>query len=178
MLSGHAALLASVKRNGVALTADPETAMLGYVLVAGCVRNTPGVDVVSVAVMFDAVVVPRLVSVTFNVAPSPTLIAPLPLPGLSAATTTVSVRKAAPTRPAAFRASHPMTMPAPESRSTPAASMSMALDVMAIRIWLLVSAGFADLIKAAIAAACGAAADVPKKGVGKPPTPVTATPSA
>src|SRR5262244_896503 len=38
--------------------------------------------------------------------------------------------------------------------------------------------GRADNTSAAIAAACGAAADVPKNVVGKPPDPVTETPSA
>src|SRR5947199_5275706 len=71
-----------------------------------------------------------------------------------------------------------MTMPAPESRSTPGRSMSIALVSSAARICAAVNAGFADLISAAIAAACGAAADVPKNGLGNPPTPDTDTPSA
>src|SRR5262245_7143421 len=71
-----------------------------------------------------------------------------------------------------------MMMPAPESRSTPAASMSMAVLVRAVRILEADSAGLAALINAAIAAACGAAAEVPKNGEAKKPTPVTETPSA
>src|SRR5215510_9801129 len=69
-------------------------------------------------------------------------------------------------------------MPAPESRSTPGPSMSIALLVSAARICSGVKDGFADLSKPAIAAACGAAAEVPKNGLGNPPTPVTETPSA
>src|SRR5215475_14720202 len=69
-------------------------------------------------------------------------------------------------------------MPAPESRSTPGASMSIALTVNAMRICAGVKDGFADLSKPAIAAACGAAAEVPKNGLGNPPTPVMETPSA
>ena len=41
-----------------------------------------------------------------------------------------------------------------------------------------VKPGFCDLKSAMIAAAFGAAADVPKNVVGKPPAPDTATPSA
>ena len=55
-------------------------------------------------------------------------------------------------------------MPYPESRSTPAARMSSAVCVMAVRIWALVYPGLTDLISAATAAAWGAAADVPKNG--------------
>src|ERR1044072_9494648 len=69
-------------------------------------------------------------------------------------------------------------MPAPESRSTPAASMSMAVEISAVRICAGVKAGFADLTSAAIAPAWGAAAEVPKNGLGNPPTPVTDVPSA
>ena len=68
-------------------------------------------------------------------------------------------------------------MPLPVSRSMPTASMSIALLVSAVLIWAGVSAGLADLIKPAIAAAVGAAHDVPKNGLPKPPTPVTELPS-
>src|SRR5215475_10118164 len=71
-----------------------------------------------------------------------------------------------------------LRMPAPESRSTPGPSMSIAVLVSAVRICAGVRDGLADLTNPAIAAACGAAAEVPKKGLGNPPTPVTATPSA
>src|SRR5438067_2405276 len=71
-----------------------------------------------------------------------------------------------------------MMMPAPESRSTPGLSMSIALVSSAVRTCAVVNDGLADLIRAAIAAACGAAADVPKNGLGKLPTPVIDTPSA
>ena len=56
--------------------------------------------------------------------------------------------------------------------------MSIAVLTRVVRICAGVSRGFADLTRAAIAPACGAAADVPKNGFEKPPTPVTATPSA
>src|SRR5581483_52955 len=71
-----------------------------------------------------------------------------------------------------------ITMPAPELRSTPAAWMSTTLLRSAARICIAVADGFFDFIRAAIAAACGAAADVPKNGEPNPPTPVTDTPSA
>jgi len=44
----------------------------------------------------------------------------------------------------------------------PPASMSMAEFLSAVVIWPFVAAGFADLMSAAIAAAVGAAADVPQ----------------
>jgi hypothetical protein len=46
-----------------------------------------------------------------------------------------------------------MTIPAPESRSTPAVSMSMAVEVKVVRIWAFVGAGNPDFNKAAIAPA-------------------------
>src|SRR5258708_491464 len=56
--------------------------------------------------------------------------------------------------------------------------MSSAVLVRIERISAAVKDGFADFTSAAIAAACGAAAEVPKNGLGNPPTPVTLTPSA
>jgi hypothetical protein len=56
--------------------------------------------------------------------------------------------------------------------------MSIALPVSAARICAGVKDGLADLSNPAIAAACGAAAEVPKNRLGNPPTPVTETPSA
>src|ERR1035437_4764761 len=61
-----------------------------------------------------------------------------------------------------------MTMPTPESRSMPAASMLSAELSSAVVIWALLKAGFADLINAAMAAAVGAAAEVPQKGFSPP----------
>ena len=58
-----------------------------------------------------------------------------------------------------------ITMPAPESRSTPSASMSRAAPVIPARSWASVRrAGppAASSSRAPIAAACGAAADVPQ----------------
>ena len=70
-------------------------------------------------------------------------------------------------------------IPAPESRSGPAASMSSAVDSMVCRSWRVVNEApppAASRISAATAAAWGAAAEVPKKGL-KPGVDVI-TPSA
>lgn len=67
-------------------------------------------------------------------------------------------------------------MPAPLSRSSPAASISIALPIRNDRSCACEKAGFTDLISAAIAPACGAAAEVPKNGL-KPGAAVL-TPSA
>ena len=56
------------------------------------------------------------------------------------------------------------TMPAPVSKSVPGASISSAVATSAARICVAVSAGLYAFNSAATAAACGAAADVPKKG--------------
>ena len=58
-----------------------------------------------------------------------------------------------------------MTMPTPESRSKPGASMSSAVVFMAARTCARVSAGLLPLISAAMAAAVGAAAEVPQNGM-------------
>src|SRR5258708_31909093 len=57
-----------------------------------------------------------------------------------------------------------MTIPDPESRSQPAAMMSIAVLVRADRICDGLRLALYDLSSAAIAAACGAAAEVPAKG--------------
>ncbi len=49
----------------------------------------------------------------------------------------------------------------------------MAVLVNAFRICAGVNDGFPDFINPAMSAAFGAAADVPKNGLPKPPTPVT-----
>ena len=69
-----------------------------------------------------------------------------------------------------------ITIPAPASRSTPGASLSIAVLIRAVRICAGVSPGESCFSNAVIAAACGAAADVPKNE----PNPGTevATPSA
>ena len=67
-------------------------------------------------------------------------------------------------------------MPAPESRSIPGASMSRAVLVRIVRIWAGVSEGLYVFINAAMAAAWGAAAEVPKNGLN--PSTDVATPSA
>jgi hypothetical protein len=92
------------------------------------------------------------------------------------ATGGAAVRKARGAAPMASSAAGAMTMPAPLSRSTPAASMSMAEARRPLRSWAGVNVGTADFINAAIAAACGAAAEVPTNGA-KPGTDVL-TPSA
>jgi hypothetical protein len=66
---------------------------------------------------------------------------------------------------AAWTAANASSRPAPESRSIPDASMSRAVDLNTVRICAGPSNGLADFTKAAIAAACGAAADVPGNGL-------------
>src|SRR5690348_11649963 len=58
-----------------------------------------------------------------------------------------------------------MTMPAPESRSQPGCMMSRAVPLRMVLTWEGVRHGLYDLSNAAIAAACGAAAEVPWKGL-------------
>jgi hypothetical protein len=58
-----------------------------------------------------------------------------------------------------------MMMPAPVSTSTPAAMTSMAVAFNRAMTCALVRLGFADFSSAAIAAAWGAAAEVPQKGM-------------
>src|SRR5262245_14563401 len=67
-------------------------------------------------------------------------------------------------------------IPNPESRSKPVASISMAVLVSARRILFGVNLGLADLSNAAMAAACGAEAEVPKNDPN--PGTLVATPSA
>jgi hypothetical protein len=54
-----------------------------------------------------------------------------------------------------------MSKPAPESRSIPAASISNTPVVNAMRTSLVVKLGFLAFSSAAIAPACGVAAEVP-----------------
>ncbi len=68
---------------------------------------------------------------------------------------------AEPVTPSELNASNAITIPAPESRSMPEPMMSTAEPVRAVRISPVVIIGLADLTSAAIAPACGAAADVP-----------------
>src|SRR2546421_2245608 len=70
-------------------------------------------------------------------------------------------------------------MPAPLLMSTPGDSISTVLVVRMVLICAAVKEGFADLINAAIAPACGAAAEVPKNGFKPLPLgKVVETPSA
>ena len=66
-------------------------------------------------------------------------------------------------RTAAWTAANASRMPKPLSRSTPNASMSIAVEVRIVLICVEVRLGFSDLTRAAMAPACGAAAEVPKK---------------
>ena len=63
----------------------------------------------------------------------------------------------------AVTAAGAITMPTPESRSTPGASMSSAEPSSAVVTCALVAVGLADLTSAAMAAAVGADAEVPQK---------------
>src|SRR5207237_9405265 len=70
-------------------------------------------------------------------------------------------------------------MPAPLFMSVPADSISSAVEVKMVLICAVVNDGFADLINAAMAPACGAAAEVPKNGFKPLPLgKVVETPSA
>ena len=64
----------------------------------------------------------------------------------------------------ACTAANALRIPEPESRSTPAASISSVVEVKTVRICAVVSEGLADFTRAAIAPACGAAAEVPQNG--------------
>jgi hypothetical protein len=64
--------------------------------------------------------------------------------------------------PETCKAANASIIPAPESLSTPAVSISMADEVRAVRIWAWVAPGAACLSSAAMAAACGAAAEFQK----------------
>jgi hypothetical protein len=77
---------------------------------------------------------------------------------------------------AVWTAAKAFNMPNPESRSNPAASISIAVFASAFRVWAVVRLELLCSSKTAIAAACGAAADVPKNGL-KPGVAVL-TPSA
>src|SRR5260370_40771784 len=95
MRRGHEALLASVKRNGVTFAPEAPTPRSGYDVVPGSWTVTPGVGDVSVALIPVSVATPSFVSVTDSFAPSPTLIAPFPLPGSSCALMVVGTRNPA-----------------------------------------------------------------------------------
>src|SRR5689334_215196 len=69
----------------------------------------------------------------------------------------VGVLDGAPASTACCTATNASRIPAPLSRSTPGASISIALPIKNARSWACVKAGFTDLTSAAIAPACGAA---------------------
>ena len=116
---------------------------------------------VNVAMTLFASAAPVFFKVTNNVAPSPASIKALPFPGASAAVKAAISGFGRPATPRELIASSAMMIPDPELRSTPEVSISMAVFCNALRICAGVKAELADLIKPAIAAACGAAADVP-----------------
>ena len=178
IVCGHGTLGCNAKCHGEPLIADEPMFIVPYDDAFGDAITTPGVEVVSVTMTFVAFDAPLFFSVTKSVAPSPASITPLPLPGASAALKVTISGFGRPGTPRDLIASRARMMPAPESRSVPSASMSTAVDVSAVRICAGVNNEFADLIRPAIAPACGAAADVPKNGDANPPTPVTCTPSA
>jgi hypothetical protein len=141
--------------------------------------KTPGVAELSVAVTPVAGLTPVLSRGMSNVARSPGSTKPFELPPTSVTVAVPRETFAAPdTAPMDAMAASAMTMPTPESRSVPSPSISIAVLVRAVRICACVSDGFADFSRAAMAAACGAAADVPENVMPKPPAPVTDTRSA
>src|SRR5262245_29978520 len=71
-----------------------------------------------------------------------------------------------------------MTIPRPASRSQPGVLRSIAVDVKAAEICDAVWVRLRDFTSPAIAAACGAAADVPKNGSKGVPVRLVVTPSA
>jgi len=81
------------------------------------------------------------------------------------------------TLPNSCKAATASIRPAPNVKSGPSGPRSTALAVRASPISTAVAEGAASRSKAATPATCGAAAEVPKKRVGKPPTPLTCTPS-
>ena len=123
--------------------------------------TTPGVVELSVPETAVAVTIPTLFSGIVKSRRSHGSGKPSPSPPVSAKVTVPNSRLAIPIAPAACSAWNAMMIPAPVLRSTPAVSMSIADDVMAVRICAGVSDPLADLISAAIAAACAAAEEVP-----------------
>lgn len=120
---------------------------------------------VNVAVMPVAGATPALVSSVETVAVSPGSTNPSPSPAWGVIVVVPAASFARPVAPTATRSARAITMPAPVSGSTPAASMSRALAAMAASSWPGVSEGFASSARAASAAASGAAAEVPKNGL-------------
>jgi len=139
---------------------------------------TLGVVELKLAEIAVAFAVPVLFSWTRSEPVSPGSIKVFPLQHTSVAVIVPASKLAEATAPLACIASNGMTIPTPVSLSVPAPSMSIAVLVRSVLICALVRFGKPDLISAAIAPACGAAADVPVKVVGNPPTPVTETRSA
>ena len=155
----HASLRLVVTSNGLVLALlPPLAARFGYADTA-FVISTPGVVVDNVMLTAVAPTGPTLISGSASVLHSfgsRTALPPEKLTAtLSGCTTACGV---APVADTAWKACR---MPAPESRSAPATMMSSALVVRKLAICALVANGTACFSKAAMAAACGAAADVP-----------------
>jgi len=158
----HGALEFSEKVNGVVFVPFAAIPRSGYAEVPLSML-TLGVTVLSVALIAVAPDTPLLVNCTMSDAVSPGSMIPLALP-LVSVTVTVRVSKlAAGVVLSDWVASSAMTMPAPASRSTPAASISMAVLVNAVLTCAAVNDGLADFNNAAMAPACGAAAEVPRR---------------
>ncbi len=154
----------TLNRSGVAAFPVAPGARSGYVAVA-LTTVTPGVAEVSVAVMPVAGAPPLFVS---GNAMSQTSFGSMTVslsPLTSVVTGAPACSRAAAGAPTASSAARAMTMPAPVSRSTPGASMSIAEAIRPARSSASVTVGTALFISAAIAAACGAAADVPPNGL-------------
>src|SRR6476660_9260515 len=151
------------KAKGVALAALPLSATrFGYAEVPFTIV-TPAVEVVRVAVAEVASCNPRLFKLTVRLPLSPGSMKLSPLQQVSLFATVDRSRNALPTTgaPSDCSAGNGITMPAPESRSVPGASISIAVLVKVVLSCACVREGFADFMRAAMAAACGAAAEVP-----------------
>ncbi len=153
----HGAAASTVNAYAVGFVAVLAGNTVGYVDVA-CVTWTYGEVDDSVALTAVAFAPPLLTSWTRSCAEPPGSNASLPI-GVSV--WVFSSRYTAVGAPALRSASGANARPAPLSRSVPEASMSSAPVLSALRICAEVAVGTAALIRPAIAATCGAAADVP-----------------
>jgi hypothetical protein len=114
---------------------------------------TPGDEVVSVALTPSAVAPPTLVNATVIAPPSPGSMKLSPSPPTGVVVAAPIARTGDGAALTSCSAANASTIPAPESRSTPAASMSRAVLVSARRILFGANLGLADLTNAAMAAA-------------------------
>jgi len=157
--SGQAAAFERLNWKGVELTALAPPGISGYAEVP-LTMVTPGVEVVRVAEIAVApCVVFAFVSWMLRLPHSPGPTKPSPLP--EASVRVFALTKNTALGPVAATAMNASRMPWPLSRSAPAAWMSIVEDVRIELICEAVRLGFADLTSAAMAPACGAAAEVP-----------------